>query len=242
MQVEQATFTSAQRHNLQGYHLVARSQGISENLAQTLSTWGPSHASLTGTSRYASSLNVFPAGEGWYALSRTIFGGPEYSARGGLQVVTRYLVFRAEQLAGFQNNFIAVARIALALGELRLQPEYSDRLPKVEFPDSSLLAEVPPPQRSYETSSQLLPKLQRTLSEYGPTAVVGESNPLRLLEELIQSIPVEKRLHLSFTTGLNPSVHRPFHLHFLPELDDSMQFRLEEQGITALHSPLQPVH
>ena len=242
MQVDQATFTSAQTHHLQGYHLVSRSHGITSEIASSLSTWGPSHASLAEESRTASSLNVFPVGNGKFALSRTFFGGPEYSSRGGLQVVTRFLVFRSDQLAGYENDFTAIARIALAVGELRLQSEISERLPMVDFPASSVIASAPLQGNQHDDQSPSFAELKHSVQENRRAAVVGCANPLDLMERVIRSVPVQNRLQISFTTGLNPSVHRPFLLHCLPQPNASLQRRLDEQGIVTVNAPLEPVH
>ena len=75
---------------MSGYHLVARSAGISEDLACRLSAWGPTHGSLLDESRDASSLSFFTPDDRWSVLARTVYGGPEYSQRGGRQIVTLF--------------------------------------------------------------------------------------------------------------------------------------------------------
>lgn len=232
MQVEQAVYTSARTRNLRGYHLVARSEGIDEELASTLSVWGPSHGSLADSCRNTESLNVFPAGRGRIALSRTVFGGPEYSGRGGLQVVTRILVFRSEQLAGYEYDTVALTRTVLALGHLRLQAAFSRPMPRIDLPDETMTGLPYARHDAVEESDVFFTDLRRILSTGGQVAVVGNERPLSLLEQLIRSTPGRERLELSFTTGLNPSVHRPFRMHFLQNVDDDMRYRLETRRIT----------
>ncbi len=240
MQIEQATFTSAQTQNLQGYHLVAKSKGIDEELARTISVWGPSHASLAASDRNASCLNVFPTGRDHFAFSRTVFGGPEYSKRGGLQIVTRFVVFRVDQLEGYDHDLIAVARMACAMGYLYLQNETPERLPSLSFPDSSVTSVIGESKLDVG-DARLAHEVAGALTRNRQVAVVGSHDPESLIEELMRTTPPRQRLDLSFTTGLNPSVHRPFRLHFLSQIDDAFQRRLDDQGIARVHYAPAPV-
>lgn len=240
MHVEQATFTSAQTHHLQGYHLVARSKGIDEELSRVISVWGPSHASLATPDRNASCLSVFPAGRDHVAFARTTFGGPEYSERGGLQIVTRFLVFRADQLDGFNYDLVAVARLACALGYLYLERNLQERLPTLPFPDASISA-VEEVAGDEDGESSFVRDVSRALASNRQVAVVGFDHPESLVEELMRRTPPRHRIDLSFTTGLNPSVHRPFRLHFLRQVDDDLQRRLDDQGVACLQCAAQPV-
>ncbi len=115
MRVEQAIYTSAVTNRGRGYHLVSRSAGITHGLETRLNLWCPSHASLLDPDDDASSLNFHPLDHDHFSLSRTVNGGPEFSQRGGLQVVTLILVFNREQLAGYVNNSLALARTARAM-------------------------------------------------------------------------------------------------------------------------------
>lgn len=141
MHVEQAIFTSARTRHAQGYHLTSRSPGITDDVARALSVWSPSHGGLIDTAPVAVSLSYFPLASNRGVLARSVYGGPEYSDRGGLQIVTRMLVFGREQLAGYANNPLHLARIALALGHLRLSGRLEPVLEPVELPDRTVLAE-----------------------------------------------------------------------------------------------------
>src|SRR5262245_30872225 len=140
MRVEQAIFTSARTSKLKGYHLVARSPGIQDDSTRALIRWGPSHASLTSSDLEASSFNFHPAGTRGVAISRPVYGGAEYSARGSLQLVTRTLILRPEQLQGYDNDPLAVARVAMALGYLMFEPDAPEHLPALDLPARSLFA------------------------------------------------------------------------------------------------------
>lgn len=243
MKVEQAIFTSADNGGMKGYQLVSRSAGIDRRLAQELCRWAPSHASLWGDGAKHWSLNYFPAGEEWVAITRTLYGGPEYSSRGGMQVVTMMLAMRVEQFAGYHFNPLAVAKTALALGHLRLQPDAAERLPTVTLPDRSLAlsnrtcregtdglagtrcaAQTPP----------LLTKVLELLRDEQRVAVAGIRDPIAAFGELVDLIPAAERLGVSFTTALKPSIRRAFRLQFLPTSDPVLRRSLTSQGITCV--------
>ena len=120
MLVEQAVFTSASTRKMRGYQIVATSPGLRPELSQQLARWCPTHAALLDTRPAAISLNGFPLGAAHYAVSRSVYGGPEYSERGSLQIVTLVLVLTMDQFASYNFNPIAFARTSLALGYLRL--------------------------------------------------------------------------------------------------------------------------
>lgn len=240
MFVEQAVFTSATTRAMRGYHLVGRSSGIDEGLAQALAQWSPSHDSLAEDRLDANSLNFLPARDNALALSRTVFGGPEYSGRGGLQVVTVILVLQRDQLAGYDNDPLALARTALALGDLRLPETIPQHLPPVELPEQSWLG-LPdrPPTNPHEET--LLDEVRAVLEQGDRAAVIGVSDPLSFLEELLADRPREGRLDLSFTTGLKPSLRRPFRLHFLPSADEALRMQLSDQGVIPVGSETRTV-
>jgi hypothetical protein len=79
---DQAIFTSAMRRGKAGYHLVARSPGVTESEARTLSTWCPSHGGMIVDAANSASVNFHPLPSGRYALSRTARGGPNTAAEG----------------------------------------------------------------------------------------------------------------------------------------------------------------
>ena len=230
MQVEQAIFTSARSSHASGYHLTARSAGIDDVLAQTISLWGPSHAALVSGEFDASSLNFFPVGHDRFALSRSVYGGPEYSARGGFQIVTSIILFHREQLAGYSDNPVALAQTVLALGHLRLQSVVDERLPALDLPDRSMLG-LASPSAEDQDEENLISRVLTNLENDGRVAVFGLPNPMPTLERLFQHTPRDQRPQLSFATGLKPSVHRNFRLHFFFTTDEDLSIQLTSQGI-----------
>lgn len=230
MHVEQAIFTSANGGSMKGYQLVSRSRGIDRCLAQQLCRWAPSHASLWGDQPHAWSLNYFPAGDDWVAITRTLYGGPEYSDRGGTRVVTAMLAVRAQQLAGYQYNPVSLARTAMALGQLRLVIDPAECLPTVLLPDFPLL---PSFQANTDGASPggAMAEIRQRLLDDQRVAVEDVGDPVSALASLFESVPIHRRVELSFTTGLRPSAQRAFRLHILPSLDAATCRTLQSQGV-----------
>jgi hypothetical protein len=234
MLVEQAIFTSAKTHKVQGYHLVARSPGIDEALARCLTRWCPSHGAIAGPEPDADSLNFHPLENGYFALSRTMFGGPEYSARGGLQVVTRAVILRAEQLDGYDCNPLTAAMHLMALGYLRFEPNLPTELDPLDIPRRCVSTTEPQPGGAGWNG--LLGDLMRIIASDGRTCVVGVDDPLRVLSSVISRTVQRRRVAISFSTGLKPSKHRPVQVHFLPSIDAKLRHQLESAKLEVLQN------
>lgn len=235
MQLQQAVFTSMQSGAMQGYHLAARSRGIDEQLAQQMTRWGPSHAALLNPDIQAWSLNFHPIREGWYVLSRTFYGEPEYSDRGGFRIVTCMLLLDTDDLLAYENHALALARTAMALGHLRFPLRFEEHLPLVDLPDGTLLTTNLPGQPELGIERRrAVERVQDIVNEGGRVALIGTVDPLRMLAAILDGMPRAARPFLSFTTGLKPSMNRSFRLHFLPKTDPSMERQLGTQDITCV--------
>jgi hypothetical protein len=231
MQVEQAIFTSAQTSQARGYHLVARSSGIDDEMAQQLALWAPSESSLIDRNLDAESLNFFPVGEQWAAVSRTIYAGAEYSDRGQFRIETNILVVGHDELAGYACDPLAIVRVAMASGYLRLRAGMTTKLSPVSLPDA--LGTVP----TEPDEMQQAPPLVREIADRFADerlVVVGSPDPAALLQQVLRCLAPEDRLTLSFSTGLKPSTHRPFRLQFLPEVNHELARELESRGMKCL--------
>lgn len=232
MQVEQAFFTSEPTGQVQGYHLVGRSPGITSEAAKSLVRWGPSHGSLWSTDAESSSINYHPLDDTFVAVSRTMYGGPEYSGRGGLQLVTRSLVLRREQFRGYENHPLALAKLALCLGHLRLETDLSRQLPLVDLPSHPTLElGVAPPQVG---TRQGVESVRRTLVTGGRATLVYADNPELIVHYMLGSLSVHQRLDLSFSTNLKPARPRPFRFQFMPNFDLGLSRKLSSEGISVI--------
>src|SRR5438132_13961479 len=109
------------RRGKAGYHLVARSPGVTESEARSLTSWSPSHGGMIVDAANRASVNFHPLPSGRYALARTIEGTAEYSGRGGKQLYTHAVIIDAAKLQQVGYRPFAIYRDALALGHYRYQ-------------------------------------------------------------------------------------------------------------------------
>ncbi len=125
MKVEQAVFASSDRGRMDGYQVIAKSSGVDSRACKELCRWAPTRAPSHDPKKWT--INYYPVSDDSIAVTRTVLGGPEYSCRGGTQVVTMILLLHNEQFISYDCNSIAVARTALMLGYLRLPLEHGVR-------------------------------------------------------------------------------------------------------------------
>ncbi len=235
MLVEQALFTSAQTQHARGYHLVARSPGITDDMVKALAVWSPSHDSLVESHASAESLNYYRLDDDWAALTRSVNGESEYSNRGGLRLETNMLVFRASQLAGYDHHPLSLANTALSLGHLRLRARTPQQLEVIELPQSSWgkLAET---DSSDETDHDFIERIVRELTR-SRVMIIGAAQPRSVVQAVLDQLPEHERGRITFSTGLRPSLHRPFGLQFLPHLDDRLRGKMAAADVTCLDVP-----
>ncbi|MCG8653514.1 MAG: hypothetical protein MI861_26995 [Pirellulales bacterium] len=235
MSVDQAIFASSNRGRMQGYQLVARSPGVDRAVAQELCQWAPTQAPSANPDHWT--VNCFPVSEDLIAITRTTLGGPEYSCRGSIQVVTLILLLRGDQFMNYGCNAIAVAKTALSMGHLRLPLEMTcESLPEVTLPHRPLIDPLSGEGSCFQSAVEdaLLDEVEQLILANRRVAVIGQSEPIEATERLIAKLAVETRNQFSFTTGLVPAQRRPFQLHFLPELDLTKRRTLDSQGIVCV--------
>lgn len=232
MQVEQAIFTSVRNGRVQGYQLAARSEGVDDRLAQALIRWGPSHAALCETEPTAESVNFHLVCNGQFALSRTVYGGAEYSDRGGFQLFTQFALFDGEQLANYDFNPVALFRHARTEGGWQWSPGFSPHLPALTLPDPTAATFWESPTRRNDDgfARELLDRISRRER----LAVTSCHHPLPMLQRIFQNVREQQRLEISFTTGLKPTANRPFLLHFLPGEFPELRRSASALGLTCL--------
>jgi hypothetical protein len=220
--VEQAIFTSLPREGKEGYHVVARSPGVSDAEAVGLATWSPSHGALVVDAANRTSLNFHPLPGGRFALGRTCEGPAEYSGRGGRQLYTHVLILELEQLKRAGGHPIVVYRDALALGHLNYRPEPKARLQPVDLCD--LPRRAAPSAWADRARGLGLPPLEPLRSQLlaGQSLKVPHAGDrIALAECLLGPLPAEALLIISFATSLQPSVVRPYRLLLLGTSDPS---------------------
>ena len=183
MWLEQAVFTSTKSRQGEGYHVVAKSPGVSSGITTALNRRCPSHGALQGNASDFESLNFHRLTPNTLAVSRTVYGGKEYSNRGGLQVVTIVLVVKDFQLEGYVNDPFCLARMARSLGHLRWQPQFPSTLPSIELPDMELTGRWTPSGDCYENSDKALQHWYGG----GSVAVVSEERAEEIIGSLLRA-------------------------------------------------------
>ena len=209
--------TSIKSSRLDGYQLAAASPGITDALAQELTTWGPAHDSLWDTRRDARSVNFHVLPSGAQCLSCTTLAGAEYSGRGGGRVYTQTFLLPPEVLPRFANDPFLVLRALAAAGRLVVHDQVPEKLPRVpllgrsEQPEPTLVTQV-----LDEVGAKVFDDLVEAVANSPSVAVVTSGHVERLFQALLHAFPPQDRGSISFTTGLKDSPRRPFRLFVLP--------------------------
>ena len=123
--VDQAVFASSDRGRIKGYQLVSASSGVDRACSQELCRWAPTQFPTDDPDTWT--INFFPVSRDLFAVTRTVLGGPEYSGRGGMQVVTLILLLRDDQFAAYGCNPIAVAKNSVDAGVLATAAKHEVR-------------------------------------------------------------------------------------------------------------------
>lgn len=234
MNVEQAVFASSNRGRVNGYQVVAKSPGVDRRICQELCRWNPTRPPSNDPTHWT--INYFPISDDLIAVTRTVLGGPEYSCRGGMQVVTLILLLTNEQFESYQCNSITVARTAMMFGYLRLPLQMScEQLPLARLPDRPII-DLPFPLEAghHDAYDDLLDEVTDLVQQARRVAIVGLPRPIEAVERLLPKLTAEVRREFSFTTGLAPSVGRPFQAHFLSEVDATRRRTLDSQQVVCL--------
>lgn len=223
MLVGQAIYSSTDDDVCRGYRVVSKSPSLSEEVAHSLIHWNPSHGGLNGLEVNAESLNFFQPAPDWFAISRTIYGDPEFSQRGGLCIVTVNLLLRRQQLAEFDYDILSCLRATQSSGLLTLPLKIPRVLPDVTIP--KLFHRRSPGPVRYDASELI----ELLLSDHR-LAILNVGNPMGLLDSIFAEFPPIERLKMSFATGLNPSSKRDFKIHFFPESNPKLKSELSQLG------------
>jgi hypothetical protein len=213
MWTDQAIFTSLARDGMAGYHVVARSEGVSDTDANALATWSPSHGALIVDAANATSVNFHPLPGGRFALSRTLEGRPEYSGRGKKQLYTHALFLDLAALRQSEYQPIALYRHALSLGHFRYRPDPDPVLKPVSL---SLLYTRRDVARLTERAKELkLPPLEVLRSKLAvgePVRIASPGDRIALAECLLGLLDPDLIPGASFSTSLHYSSVRPYWL------------------------------
>jgi GTPase-associated protein 1, N-terminal domain type 2 len=229
--IEQAVFSSKVGRTVSGYHLVARSPGINEEVAGELSRWSPSHGALPGRERNAVGYSFFRLGPRRLAIGRTVHGLPEYSGRGGLQVFTRYLVVSQSLFESWGCDATRFMLLARSQGWLQWEPGIRNELPALTATAKWALRD--PPHRIHGLQP-LFERMKRHLKAGDRVAVIGADYPYEVLQMFLQGLDATEKCDLSFGAGLKPAADRAFRLQLFRDLGIDERDSLVKDHVTAL--------
>ena len=218
MTADQAIFTSMLRQGRAGYHLVARSAGVTESEATAITIWSPSHGGLALDASNPVSVNFFPLPSGRYALARSREGRGEYSGRGGRQVFTRAILFDADCLREAAYNPFRIYRDALSLGHLHYRKNPASVLSRVELSLFHLSDDPPGNQvmrREHAIDPGTLETVVAQLTAGQAVLFTHSGDRVALAEQMIRCLSPEAVLRTSLSTSLVPSSVRPFRLNIV---------------------------
>jgi hypothetical protein len=218
---------------MRGYQLVARTPGVNVDQVRELTRRSPSHGAMLDTQTAAESMISFPLGDQQIAVGRTMHGLPEYSGRGGRQTVTQYLIVTREHLAGFENNIWNFWLVARSHGLLQWNPDYRSGLNPLPMVDHWGLGEG---LVSRFTQFKCVQSAIDLLNHGRRVAVTGLDDPAAVLHSILASIPAARRLEISFSTSLRPSIERPFRLQLLPDVDLDIRVDLSSDQVAVVRN------
>ena len=232
--VEQAVFASNSNSRVRGYQIVARSAGVDGQVTHELVKWSPSHGGLVNEQRQATGLCYFRIGKRRLAFGHSVYGTPEFSGRGGLQTVTSYLVTCPEHLAGFQNDPWIFTLFARSQGLLRYHPVLPDTLPAIPMQAAWSFGRLLCPASLKSVDIEVAEKALDAIAGDRRVAIIGPGNTVPTLRWILKHMEEERRLDLTFSIGIQPSVQRPFQLQFLDQANVRIRSELSADQVMVL--------
>ncbi len=207
--IEQAVFTAAETRLTTDYRVVARSDGLCEADVRELAAWCPTHDAMLDVE--VESFNFHPLPSGAYCVSRTTMADGDCACRGRQRSLTHCLIVPPRLLAQFANNPFALIRAALDDGVFANADPASALLEPLSLAGSAEandftllteLAEIPGP----SNMAALVNVARHSVS----LALTGGPSPSKLMDGLLNCLPLPCRTECSFSTGLKFSPRRPF--------------------------------
>jgi hypothetical protein len=219
--IEQAVFMSAAS---EGDRRVVTSPGVCEADAREILAWGPTEEGLLAGGEEPGGLHFHPLPSGAYTIGRTTGIARRPGMRGGLPASTHCLVVRPRALARFAGNPFALVRAAQAAGMLRAYEELPARLDafrldgRAAVVDTALLAQL-----SLRPGPDWMAALVQAAIDSVSTAIVDGAQVEDVVAGVINCLPPECRMEMSFSIGLRFCARRPYRLVALPSGTDETQ-------------------
>ncbi len=222
--IEQAVLMSAPPDCSEGERRVVASPGLCEADVREIAARSPTEESLLVQDADPAGLYFHPLPSGARAIGRTTAIGRQPGQRGGARASTHCLVVRRRTLARFAGNPLALLRAAQAAGGLKAHEELPSRLDafrlegRAPIVDTALLGQL----RDHPGPDWMAALVQAAIDS-ASTALVGGEDVENVVAGVINCLPPECRMELSFSIGLRFSARRPYRLVALPSGTDEPQ-------------------
>src|SRR5436190_182001 len=224
--LQQALFASVQAGENEGYQIAGHSAGIDAATRRELTAWGPSHDSLQPGVSDAGSINGHALADGRYCLSFTRAATDEYSGRGA-NVATWLLVAGGDAAELCGHHPLRLLEAAMAAGWTR--EDVTQEIALVGRSQPVHLEAVAEACGIFAASARAA--LTDLVQHSEPLGLLLDHDQRLLIDALFSLLPVDRRLGVSFTTGLLPSANRPFQLHLLsPQTEMKNLFARTSRG------------
>ena len=216
MLVEQAIYASARTPQADGYQIIAASAGVTAADRRELARWCPSHDGISTEGPASRSVNFFRLTSGTYCVSQSGAAHAEYSGRGGTHVRTRCYLLSPAVLARFGNNPFKVLQAVEARSSDRICDGPKDLQPLRVHGCSTLLDSGVLLELAVSNRARNMARLVDAAISGERLLVRGAHDAETLCAGLMSALPTSLRPAISFSTGLLPSLRRPFRLIFIP--------------------------
>ena len=148
-----------------------------------------------------------------------------------------FLILRTEQFAGYSYNPIAVVKTAMALGHLRLPADLNrPQSRQIRLPERPIIGASMTTDDADHSQDSVVQEVIRHHQNDERVAVIGCLDPIGTLSKLMKRLSSNASQEFSFTTGLLPSMRRPFRAHFFATADAAIRRTLVLQDIVQIRA------
>jgi hypothetical protein len=225
---DQAVFTSVRSGMGEGYRLIASSAGVQAQEKVEITRRSPSHGSLCQDDPDAVGLVSYRMPNGRHCVAFCCHAGCEQTARGGLRVYTHVAIFDRQAWPIFQANPVpvhaAIFRYIENTGRI-LKP--AAKLDKIPLTPPVPVSGLPGAAQGYGSDMLEAALAAATDILAGRNLILrNASHPLRMLEKMLLSLPLEVREMLDVSVGVKFSPARRMRLVFTEEPERELQRRI----------------
>ncbi len=196
---------------------MAISAGVSDADARDIAAWAPTHESLLADSEESLGIYFHPLPSGAYAIGRAMPIRRPGGHPGARWASTHCLIARPRIVARFAGNPFALLRAVDAAGvphrydEL---PAHLDAIPvdgRAAIVDTALLSQL-----ALAPGPEWMAALVQTAIDASRLAIIDGRQPEEIVAGILNCLPPECRVRMTFSIGLRFCGRRPYRLVALP--------------------------